>query len=68
MLDEHLFNQSQRVSQRESSFSQLVSLPWQHESSVTDNHGNHGNSVKMAGINVTSYLSASNILGKIQSI
>jgi len=68
MLHEHLFNQSQRVPQGERSFSQLVSLPWQPDSSVTDNHWNHENNVTMAGINVTSYLPSSNIHGNIESI
>lgn len=68
MLDAHFLNQSQWVPQRERSFSQLVSLPWQPESSVTDKNGNHENNVTMAGINVTSYVPASNTLGNIQSI
>jgi hypothetical protein len=38
------------------------------EFSITDNHKNHESNGAMAGINVTSYLTASNILGNMQSI
>ena len=63
MLDAHLFLQSQRVPPTDRSFPQLVSLPRQPESSVTDDNGNRENDGTMARINVTSCIPSSNMLG-----